>query len=126
MSKYGDLIKEARKTENLSEQDSAAKDSGIQETKISSKQETENSRKQENKNPIILESKKISIPENKKTVLIENQAADVPEVEEEKLAGISIKVPENLRRHWVVESKRKGKSMTSVIIEALTKEFGSP
>lgn len=93
MSKYGDLIKEARKSEKPTVQ-----------------KEQKKPRKQESNLSRILESKKNTIVENK----------------EEKLAGISIKVPESLRRHWVVESKRKGKSMTSVIINALTKEFGEP
>lgn len=113
MSKYGDLIKEARKTE-IPE---AAND------------QDKNSGKRESKDSIILENKKTSIPEKKKTSFIEPKkpaTPEIPEIKEERLAGISIKVPENLRRHWVVESKRKGKSMTSVIIEALTKEFGSP
>jgi hypothetical protein len=113
MSKYGDLIKEARKTKSPDGQDDIPKNSGKRETK----------------NSIILENKKVSIPEKKKTSFIESKETSdlkMPEITEEKLAGISIKVPENLRRHWVVESKRKGKSMTSVIIEALTKEFGSP
>lgn len=95
MSKYSDLIKEARKTG----------EDAINKSDISGNRQ--------------LESSKTRKLENNKAVTVEID-------KEELLAGISIKVPEKLRRHWVVESKRKGKSMTSVIIEALTKEFGTP
>jgi hypothetical protein len=94
MSKYGDLIKEARKSEASNENN----------------EKVERTQRVEKNNSRILEKQKTTDFQNK----------------EEKLAGISIKVPERMRRHWVVESKRKGKSMTSVIIEALSKEFGEP
>lgn len=97
MSKYSDLIKEARKTERFINRS----DSGI----------STSSNKKEKQNSVILENKKQNDSEQER---------------EEKLAGISIKVPESLRRHWVVEAKRTGKSVTSVIINALTKEFGEP
>ena len=95
MSKYSDLIKEARKTEKPNAAKKEVSSSGKQEKKIS------------------------RIPETDSPVITNNEG-------EEKLAGISIKVEESLRRHWAVESKRTGKSMTSVIISALTEEFGKP
>ena len=40
--------------------------------------------------------------------------------------NLSIKVPLELRQHWVAEAKREGTSLTAVIMEALTKRFGGP
>jgi predicted HicB family RNase H-like nuclease len=48
------------------------------------------------------------------------------EKSEEKGVNLSIKVPESKRRHWVVEAKKQGTSLTAVIIEALSKKFGIP
>ena len=42
----------------------------------------------------------------------------IPEV------NLSIKVPLQLRQHWVAEAKREGTSLTAVIMDALTKRFG--
>jgi hypothetical protein len=74
MSKYGQLIKEARNTEN-------------QKTR---KPSTEKGRDSD------------------------------PEV------NLSIKVAASRRRHWAAEAKRKGITLTAVIIEALSRKFGEP
>jgi len=50
----------------------------------------------------------------------ENQITSEPEV------NLCVKVPKSLRHHWAVEAKRTGVTMTSVIIEALTRKFGLP
>jgi hypothetical protein len=52
----------------------------------------------------------------------ENQQA----IEPEEMVNLCAKVPKSHRQHWAAESKRKGKSMTQVIIDALTAEFGLP
>jgi hypothetical protein len=44
----------------------------------------------------------------------------------EEMVNLCIKVPLALRRHWAGESKKRGISMTEVIIEALKNEFGEP
>ena len=74
MSKYGQLIKEARNTEN----------------------------------------QKTRKPNGEK-----GRESD-PEV------NLSIKVAASRRRHWAAEAKRKGITLTSVIIEALSRKFGEP
>jgi hypothetical protein len=47
-------------------------------------------------------------------------------IKPEELVNLCIKVPLSLRRHWASESKKRGISMTEVIIEALKNEFGEP
>ena len=49
-----------------------------------------------------------------------------PEETAEEMVNLCIKVPLSLRRHWAGESKKRGISMTEVIIEALKNEFGGP
>ncbi len=66
-------------------------------------------------------------PESKKTRKPENlMKGSKSEKSEEKGVNLSIKVPESKRRHWVVEAKKQGTSLTAVIIEALSKKFGIP
>ena len=43
-----------------------------------------------------------------------------------KEVNLSIKVPENKRRHWASEAKRQGVTITAAITEALSKRFGEP
>jgi hypothetical protein len=40
--------------------------------------------------------------------------------------NLCIKVSGARRRHWASEAKRRGTTMTSVIIDALVEEFGEP
>lgn len=50
-----------------------------------------------------------------------------PKTEEKgRAVNLSIKVPENLRRHWVAEAKRQGTSITAEVTDALNKKFGLP
>jgi len=58
--------------------------------------------------------------EDQSSGLQENQIASEPEV------NLCVKVPKSLRHHWAVEAKRTGVTMTSVIIEALSRKFGLP
>lgn len=50
------------------------------------------------------------------------QVEDTPE----KMVNLSIKVPMSLRRHWVSEAKRRGTTLTAVIMESLSDRFGRP
>lgn len=43
-----------------------------------------------------------------------------------RMVNLSIKVPESFRRHWVAEAKRRGMTITAVVTEALSEEFGQP
>jgi hypothetical protein len=40
--------------------------------------------------------------------------------------NLSIKVAAARRRHWAAEAKRQGVTLTAVITEALSKQFGEP
>ncbi len=57
-----------------------------------------------------------------------NQNTSKPEEKEpvEEMVNLCVKVPLTFRRHWAGESKKRGISMTEVIIEALKNEFGEP
>ncbi|MFP5261577.1 MAG: hypothetical protein ACLGJB_06695 [Blastocatellia bacterium] len=52
--------------------------------------------------------------------------SEIQNMDNEEMVNLGVKVSKARRRHWAAESKRKGISMTSVIIGALTKEFGEP
>jgi hypothetical protein len=55
-----------------------------------------------------------------------NQNTSKPEETVEEMVNLCVKVPLSFRRHWAGESKKRGISMTEVIIEALKNEFGEP
>ena len=61
-------------------------------------------------------------PEDSSTNLPDNQKTrkDDPEV------NLCVKVKRSLRQHWAAEAKRRGITMTSVIVEALSEKFGTP
>ena len=69
-----------------------------------------------------------SKPESQKTGFLANQQASKPEQRETKVAevNLSIKVPRDLRQHWVSEAKRQGTSLTAAITIALKERFGEP
>lgn len=60
-------------------------------------------------------------PENQKTM-----QPDADDGQVEDLVNLCIKVPKPLRQHWAAEAKRKGITMTEVIMSALRSEFGEP
>lgn len=66
--------------------------------------------------------------ENIDTVNTESSNAVIPDVQqpEEPSVSLTIKVPLSYRQHWQVEAKRRGTSVTSLIVEALTQELGLP
>jgi hypothetical protein len=45
---------------------------------------------------------------------------------DEKQVNLCVKVPESLRRHWAIQAKIQGVTMTAVMVEALTQKFGLP
>lgn len=42
------------------------------------------------------------------------------------MTSLTVKVPDNLRVHWLVEAKKQGTSLSAVIVEYLTEKFGKP
>ncbi len=96
MSKFGNLINQAKGNSSETEGNSDNIKSGKAGNNKSGNQENSKTRKPENQNL------------------------------NEKSVNLSIKVPENLRRHWVAEAKRSGTSITAEVTEALNKKFGSP
>ena len=67
-------------------------------------------------------------PEVQESDLPDNQETGKPAIQpqDDPSVNLGVKVPRSLRRHWAAESKRRGVSMTSIIIKALTDEFGEP
>ena len=96
MSKFGAIIEQAK-----------SQNAGKPEHQKDVKQENHISRK-----PV---SKNTGKPENKSVAKAS-----------ERDVNLSIKVPESRRRHWVPEAKRRGASLTAVIVESLSKQFGEP
>lgn len=83
------------------------------------------------KNTVIPESENSGKPENSKTRNTESKKTRMLEKKvapkrEEREVNLSIKVPESRRRHWAAEAKRRGTSLTAVIVESLSKQFGEP
>ncbi len=82
-------------------------------------------------NAVKPENQKTTKPANNKTIKLPNQNTIKPEKKAitktvDKDVNLSIKVAEFRRRHWVVEAKRQGTSLTAVILESLSKRFGEP
>ena len=91
----------------------------------------QNAGKPESQNSVKTENKNYGKPENRKAVKQENQNAGKPEIKtvgkaNEREVNLSIKVSEPRRRHWAAEAKRRGTSLTAVILESLSKKFGEP
>lgn len=97
MPKYGELIKQARKQDN---QEAIKPDSQMSvkpENQIKDKPDSQKTRK-----------------------------PDYIDEQDEDLVNLCVKVPRPLRQHWAAEAKRKGITMTEVIVNALRIEFGEP
>jgi hypothetical protein len=95
-SKYGDLIRQARKTEN-----------------------------QKDKKPDDQITSKPDKPAEQISQSSSQESLPALEATEQEV-NLCVKVPISLRRHWSAEAKRQGMTMTSVIIEALKTRFGEP
>ena len=81
----------------------------------------------------LIKQAKQAPPENQPTTEPENQIAGLPDNQktsppapEEKQVNLCVKVPESLRRHWAIQAKIQGVTMTAVMVEALTERFGKP
>lgn len=44
----------------------------------------------------------------------------------EDLTSLTVKVPDNLRVHWLIAAKKEGTNLSAVIVEHLTKKYGKP
>ena len=47
-------------------------------------------------------------------------------VSTEDQVSLTIKVPRSLRQHWQVEAKKRGTSVTALIVDYFTEELGLP
>lgn len=68
-------------------------------------------------------------PDTQMSVKPDNQITRQPDIDyeqDEELVNLCVKVPRPLRQHWAAEAKRKGITMTEVIVNALRIEFGEP
>ncbi|MDJ0717509.1 MAG: hypothetical protein QNJ54_25360 [Prochloraceae cyanobacterium] len=119
--KYGDLIRQARQQEN--QNTSKPDNQKISEpTELETiKPNNQNTSKPDSQKPTEPTERKTRKPDNQQTNKQDNQKKiSEPEV------NLCVKVPRSLRQHWAAEAKRKGTTMTAVIIEALTAKFGKP
>lgn len=122
-SKYGDLIRQARKQEN---QKTGKPDSQKESENVSQPFEQIDSQ-----TAIPTENQLAKKPDDQLTIKPDSQKAEKqvnqnitrqPEPE----VNLCVKVPKSLRQHWAAEAKREGTTMTSVIVEALKEKFGMP
>lgn len=82
-------------------------------------------------NAVKPENQKTGKQGNSKTRNVESKNTRKPEKKivsktNEREVNLSIKVPESRRRHWAAEAKRRGTSLTAVIVESLSRQFGEP
>lgn len=81
----------------------------------------------------LIKQAKQAPPDDQATIEPENQMPGKPDSQttsppapEEKQVNLCVKVPESLRRHWAIQAKIQGVTMTAVMVEALTERFGKP
>ena len=101
MSRYKDLIQNAKKPENQKTNNPESKitnEPPNQKTKKPNSQQSGNTKSQQTNKP-------------------DNQIVEIPEV------NLCIKVPKNLRQHWSAEAKRQGTTLKAVISQALKDKF---
>lgn len=109
MPKYGDIIKQAKSGKPDDQTDGIPED---QQARQPDNQTDEN------------QSVKQEKPENNQApIKPDNQIDRKPD---EPMKNLCVKVPESWRRHWAAQAKLTGRTMTEVMVEALTEEFGLP
>lgn len=113
-SKYGDLIRQARKTEN--QKDKKPDDQITSKPDKPAEQISQSSS---------LESLP-ALDATEPPTLLPCDGSRNAGVHSAQEVNLCVKVPISLRRHWSAEAKRQGVTMTSVIIEALKTRFGEP
>lgn len=42
------------------------------------------------------------------------------------MTSLTVKVPDNLRVHWLIAAKKDGTNLSAVIVEYLNKKYGKP
>ncbi|WP_204141264.1 hypothetical protein [Halomicronema sp. CCY15110] len=81
------------------------------------------------------DSQTTSLPDSQSAelhqALVANQVARQPDSQVARqpdgpMKNLCVKVPESWRRHWAAQAKLTGRTMTDVMVEALTTEFGLP
>ncbi len=81
----------------------------------------------------LIKQAKQAPPDDQSTIEPESQITGKPDSQitsppapEEKQVNLCVKVPESLRRHWAIQAKIQGVTMTAVMVDALTQKFGLP
>ena len=110
MPKYGDIIKQA-KTSKPENQTARKPDNQMDLHDARSPQTPSDGQQATRK------------PDSQATRKPDSQIASQPD---EPLKNLCVKVPESWRRHWSAQAKLTGRTMTDVMVEALTTEFGLP
>ena len=111
MSKYGDLIRKARETDD--------QEDGEPVDQLSRKSDDQKAEQLDTAEGTGSQEHKLN---NQLSGLPDNQTNKQPEKE----VNLCVKVPESLRRHWAAEAKRHGITMTEVMVQALIQRFGKP
>lgn len=44
----------------------------------------------------------------------------------ERVTSLTVKVPDSLRVHWLIEAKRRGTSLSAIIVKHLSETLGTP
>jgi hypothetical protein len=109
MPKYGDIIKQAK--------------SGKPDNQTPGLPDNQTTRKPESlASDSRLDSQAVK-PDNQTTRQPDSQT---DKSMSEPMKNLCVKVPEAWRRHWAAQAKLSGRTMTDVMVEALTQEFGLP
>ena len=125
MSKYGDVIRQARKSEENGIKPEDQKDGKPENQKHGKpdiNQEAGTKLDTGEGTTIAIETQS----QQKSATRLEAQAQEAQAQEKPEEVNLSIKVTKKLRRHWVSEAKRHDTTLTAVIIEALKARFGEP
>jgi hypothetical protein len=54
------------------------------------------------------------------------ERVDYGGIGKENLVTLTVKLPDELRRYWQIEAKKRNQSLALIITEALKKELGTP
>ena len=80
----------------------------------------------ENQNAVNTENGKNVNTELSKSVGTDSGNTVIVPTEDEPAVSLTIKVPLSYRQHWQIEAKKRRTSVTSLVVEALSKELGLP
>jgi hypothetical protein len=125
--RYGALIKQAKQAPPDDQNARQPKNQvhGEPDNQMPGQTDNQIDRKPDNQMPGQPDNQIDRKPDNQMTGQPDNQIGRKP-APDEKQVNLCVKVPESLRRHWAIQAKIQGVTMTAVMVEALTQKFGLP